>query len=680
MPDILKRLFSPPSFEDDSKTFQAYLLFVILWGLIFVPVPYVLYVIFNSPEELNRALLQTVIGELVNLFLFYLLHRGYVRAASLIQVGALWLFFTVTAITGSGVMGEGYLLGYPLVIVIAGILTSGRTTFGITMLSLVTGGLMVYAENNGILVPSHRANLTTTWVISLAIFPMGMILQYLSRKVVQNALKRASASEERYRLISGVTTDYTFATEVDPQGGVKLVWVAGAFENLTGYTFEEYIESGGWTKHLHPDDVEKDAQDMAELRQNRNVRSEIRTYTKSGEMRWGRISAHPIWDKETNSLKGIVGAVQDITHTKAAEEKLKQTMLQQSAILNGIPDTAWLKDKDSRYIEVNEQFARVVGLKAEEIIGRSDFEIWQKDFAEHYRTSDLEIMRTGQRIYMEETQIDGKGREYWVETIKTPIHNLEGEVVGTVGITREISDRKKAESEREALINELEAKNAELEQFTYTVSHDLKSPLVTITGFLAYLEQDARKGDFARLQQDVSRIQQAVDKMQSLLRDLLELSRIGRLMNPPTEFTFTELVSDALELVRGQIETENVSIVLEGMDDIQVTGDRTRLIEVIQNLVDNATKFMGPQTRRVIAIGSLKNEAEERVFYVRDNGIGIPPEFHERIFGLFNKLNSSTEGTGIGLTLVKRIIEVHGGHIWLESRPGKGSTFYFTLL
>lgn len=680
MPEILKRLFSPPSFEDDSKTFQAYLLFVILWGLIFVPVPYVLYVIFKTPEELNRALLQTAVGEIVNLFLFYLLYRGYVQAASLIQVSSLWLFFTITAITGSGVIGEGYLLGYPLVIVIAGILTNGRTTIGITMLSLFTGGLMVYAENTGILTPSHQADTTTTWVISLAVFPMGMILQYLSRKVVQNALKRASASEERYRLISGVTTDYTFATEVDSQGEIKLVWVAGAFEELTGYTFEEYLNSGGWISHLHPDDIEKDAQDLNALHQNKNIRSEIRTFTKSGELRWGRIFAHPVWDHEKSRLKGIVGAVQDITHTKAAEEKLKQTMLQQSAILNGIPDTAWLKDKDSRYIEVNEQFAQVVGLKAEEIIGRNDFDIWQKEFAEHYRTSDLEIMRTGQRIYMEETQIDGKGREYWVETIKTPIHNLEGEVVGTVGITREISDRKKSESERETLINELEAKNAELEQFTYTVSHDLKSPLVTITGFLSYLEQDARKGDFARLQQDVTRIQQAVDKMQSLLRDLLELSRIGRLMNPPTEFTFTELVSDALELVRGQIEAENVSIVLEGVDGVRVTGDRTRLIEVVQNLVDNATKFMGAQTRRVITIGSQKNETDERVFYVRDNGIGIKTEFHDRIFGLFNKLNSSTEGTGIGLTLVKRIIEVHGGRIWLESQPGKGSTFYFTLI
>jgi signal transduction histidine kinase len=318
-------------------------------------------------------------------------------------------------------------------------------------------------------------------------------------------------------------------------------------------------------------------------------------------------------------------------------------------------------------------------MKVEAIIGRSDFDIWQEDFAKRYRAGDFEVMRTGQRIYMEEVQADNTGREYWVETVKTPITNEEGEVIGTTGIAREITERKKAEAEREALITELETKNAELEQFTYTVSHDLKSPLVTIIGFLSYLERDARKGDFDRLKQDINRIQKAVDRMQNLLRDLLELSRIGRLINPPTEILFTDLVGEALELVRGQITEGNVTIELRDIEDIRVIGDHTRLIEVIQNLVDNAVKFMGPHPNRIITIGSTKNERDERIFYVKDNGIGIAPEYHERIFGLFNKLNANTEGTGIGLTLVKRIIEIHGGRIWLESQPAQGAAFYFTL-
>ncbi len=233
--------------------------------------------------------------------------------------------------------------------------------------------------------------------------------------------------------------------------------------------------------------------------------------------------------------------------------------------------------------------------------------------------------------------------------------------------------------ERQTLIAELESKNAELERFTYTVSHDLKSPLITIKGFLGFLEQDAANGDAQRLATDILRIADATDKMQRLLNELLELSRIGRLMNPPQLIPFGELVREALELVQGSIQAGEVEILVEqGLPEVH--GDRARLVEVLQNLLDNAVKFMGPQQGPRVEIGLRgQDESGKPVFFVRDNGIGIAAQFHERIFGLFNKLDSQTEGTGIGLSLVKRIIEVHGGRIWVESEPGKGTTFLFTL-
>jgi len=318
---FLRKIFTPPVFEEDTKTHQAYLLHMILWTLVFVPVPYVLYVTFKTPEASARAWIQAGVGEAVNVFLFFLLYRGYVRAASIIQVGAFWMFFTISAATGLGVHGEGYLLGYPLVIVIAGIITSERITFGITMLSLIAGALMVAAERQGVFIPTHAGDAMTTWVLSLAIFPMGMLLQYLSASTVQKVLQRASSSEERYRLISRVTTDYTFASEIDDEGEIKLIWVAGAFETLTGYTFEEYVATGGWLGHIHPDDVERDLLDMSALHQNKDVRSEIRTFAKNGEIRWERIFAHPVWDEEKNRLKGIVGAVQDVTSARVADSR-----------------------------------------------------------------------------------------------------------------------------------------------------------------------------------------------------------------------------------------------------------------------------------------------------------------------------------------------------------------------
>ena len=231
---------------------------------------------------------------------------------------------------------------------------------------------------------------------------------------------------------------------------------------------------------------------------------------------------------------------------------------------------------------------------------------------------------------------------------------------------------------RKELIAELESKNSELERFTYTVSHDLKSPLFTIRGFLGYLEQDALAGNLERMKSDMQRITDATEKMQRLLNELLELSRIGRLRNEPERIPFGDLAREAVELAQGYIMQRRVSVSIQpGLPE--VVGDRQRLLEVLQNLVDNAAKFMGNQHAPHIEIGQEGEENGNPVFFVRDNGIGIAPEYHERVFGLFNKLDVKSDGTGIGLALVKRIVEVHGGRIWVRSEAGAGSTFYFTL-
>ena len=231
---------------------------------------------------------------------------------------------------------------------------------------------------------------------------------------------------------------------------------------------------------------------------------------------------------------------------------------------------------------------------------------------------------------------------------------------------------------RKKLISELESKNTELEQFTYTVSHDLKAPLITINGFLGYLEEDVAAGDLDRVNRDSQRIQEAVGKMRLLLDQLLELSRIGRMMNPPEEVPFEELARDALENVHGSLEERDITVKLN-RNLPTVYGDRQRLAEVLQNLIDNAAKFMGEQSRPEIVIGQQGKENGLPVFFVKDNGIGIAPEHHNLVFDLFQRLDPKTDGTGIGLALVKRIVEYHGGKIWVDSEPGHGSTFCFTL-
>ena len=236
--------------------------------------------------------------------------------------------------------------------------------------------------------------------------------------------------------------------------------------------------------------------------------------------------------------------------------------------------------------------------------------------------------------------------------------------------------REKARQEREALIADLETKNAELEQFTYTVSHDLKSPLVTIKGFLGMVVRDLERQEYGRMGRDLARIDRATDKMHQLLEELLELSRIGRVANPPETIDFGDLTRDALTSVADD-DTAGLVHIADGLPS--VVGDRVRLREVLENLLSNALKFMGDQPHPRVEVG-CDIHREEVVFHVRDNGQGIDAPYLEKVFGLFERLHVDVDGTGVGLAIVRRIIEIHGGRIWVESAgAGQGSTFYFTI-
>ena len=225
---------------------------------------------------------------------------------------------------------------------------------------------------------------------------------------------------------------------------------------------------------------------------------------------------------------------------------------------------------------------------------------------------------------------------------------------------------------------QLQERNDELARFVYTVSHDLKSPLVTIKGFLGFLEEDARHQDTGRMERDLAYIRGAADKMARLLDELLELSRVGRKMNPFVETPLQAILQDAQALVAGQITARGVQVVVTS-EPVLLYGDRRRLVEVFQNLLDNAVKFMGDQPAPCVEIGARPQGADTVVF-VRDNGIGIDPRHQHKLFGLFEKLDPGAEGTGMGLALARRIVEVHGGRMWVESEgAGKGATFSFTM-
>lgn len=226
----------------------------------------------------------------------------------------------------------------------------------------------------------------------------------------------------------------------------------------------------------------------------------------------------------------------------------------------------------------------------------------------------------------------------------------------------------------------LDGEGTELDRFICTVSHDLRSPLIAVRGFIGLLRKDMEEGNRERMKRHMERIEAAVARMEDLLNDLIELTRIGLTENPYEEVSLGEVASETVELFSWRIKEGGITVEISP-DLPSVFADRQRIREVYQNLIENAVKFLGDQPEPRIEIG-MKEENGEKVYYVRDNGIGIDPRYREKIFGLFERLETEHEGAGIGLAIVKRIIELYGGAVWVESEgegKGKGSTFYFTL-
>jgi signal transduction histidine kinase len=252
----------------------------------------------------------------------------------------------------------------------------------------------------------------------------------------------------------------------------------------------------------------------------------------------------------------------------------------------------------------------------------------------------------------------------------------------------EVKQRKQAqvalrinEKKLQALLAELTAKNAELESFVYTVSHDLKTPIVTIEGFIGAFREDFSENISSVSEQYLNHMSNATQKMELLINELLNYSRIGRIEETKTEFSMNLAVQEAIATLGSQIEELGITLDVQ-MDLPPVYADRKRIEQAMYNILSNAVKYIGKNnTDPRINIGCTEQNGE-KTFWVRDNGIGIDEKYFEKIFLIFERLPSAkviAEGTGIGLAIVKRIIEHHGGRIWVTSELEKGSTFYFTV-
>lgn len=633
------------------------------------------------------------------------------------------------------------IVGLVVVLIAAGLMAGRRGTIIIGTSILLVVVVVGILETKGIIVNAFsQYNSADDYLVVALSIALVAILQWLVINQLNESIAKANTelternlieeklrvAENRYRNLVERIPAVVYVAEPGQNG--KWQYISPQVTALIGYTPEEWMSNQHfWYNQMHPDDRSKNMErENLALKAGSMPRLEYRLKTKDGRYIWIYDEGLFFVDAENQLL--VQGFMMDITARKIAEEELKKRITDLDAV-RGVSEALIAKtdlknlightgeqikttfsvsslfiallDTTSNVIYFPYYFdegspientplkfgkgmtSRVMEMKHPLLINENWIEVSAKHGAIYYDNhparSSLTVPlliedRAIGAISMQDMEIENAFTENDVRLLSIIAANLAVAIENT----RLQESLKRELTIQEKLISELELKNAELERFTYTASHDLKSPLITIRGFLGYLEQDARIGNFERLQSDVKRISEATEKMHILLNELLELSRVGRVINEPKQSPFSEIVKEALQRVEGQLQVRQIQVKV-GNDLPDVFGDTERLIEVIQNLVDNACKFMGDEKQPMIEIGVQKQE-NKNIFFVKDNGIGIEKKFHGKVFGLFDKLDPHSSGTGIGLALVKRIIEVHGGKIWIESQSNpSGTTFFFTL-
>ncbi len=729
----IKKFFSAPVFTDETLSRRAQLLsFIINLHLVIAGAIAVLYLsVFSGDAIFSLAALATCIPALG---MRVVLHRGRVSLAATLFIGFIALTMPLVAVIGKSSIASVSITAFQFItIVMAGLLLGGRGAMGFLIFTTVLNGVVLYAEAHAWYLATATLGHVEAWIIQVITYIAVAVLLWLANRLIRDSLAHAQQETEERR---AAEASLQLAVDAAHLG----TWTTDIATGKSVFSSRMIAIHGGQVPDpafsaIYPEDRERVRQAVASIQSGQQERYTIthRIVLPDGSERW--LDSYGLLSRDRAGKPGrVAGVVMDITERKQAEEKIQQR-LTELVTVNAVSQVA------ASQLELN-TLIEVTGEKLRKIQNVDSLYIALYD--SQSQLISFQYWRSHGRIVQAPQLTLGQGLTSWVITNRKPLIILQdfeqrGNELGVVhrnfsglpdtrprswiGLPMQVGEQvigvlsiqnfekefafseddirlwetiaanigvaiqnaqlytaaQQELTERKQLIAELEAKNAELERFTYTVSHDLKSPIITIGGFLGYLERDALAGDTERLRNDIARIQNATSKMKTLLDELLELSRIGRMMNPPEDVSFEDIVQQSLELASGRLDARHVRVTVAGNLPV-VHGDRARLIEVMQNLIDNAAKFMGDdQPEPHIEIGQLGEENGKPVFYVRDNGIGISPEFHEKIFGLFNKLDPNVEGTGVGLALAKRIVEFHGGRIWVESELGKGTTFYFTL-
>ena len=376
---------------------------------------------------------------------------------------------------------------------------------------------------------------------------------------------------------------------------------------------------------------------------------------------------------KNNIYKGHLWTYKDITLKKTYRSSLEKQKEKYSNIIANMNLGLIEVDKKDIILMANQSFCNMSGYKEDELLGKKAKKIFlNKQESKKNSIQNKKRLKGQSNSYELEVKIKNGNKKHWLIS-GAPNYNLNGEISGSIGIHLDITELKALELQKEKLLIELEKSNTELQEYAHIVSHDLKSPLRSLDALVNWIKEDNKPLFNTTTLEHFNLIESTLEKMESLISDILNYSSVGSDNSENINVDLSQLISDVKNLL---FIPDHITIRVTSALPV-IFGDHTKLQQLFQNLISNALKFIDKEK------GLVEINCEEQngyyLFSIKDNGIGIEDRFHNKIFKIFQTLNKSKNSTGIGLSIVKKIVELHYGTIWLESTLNKGTTFYFTL-
>ena len=488
----------------------------------------------------------------------------------------------------------------------------------------------------------------------------------------QDISDRKQAEKELRELNSAMQNAVEGISRLDIGG--RYVNVNRAYAHKCGYKPQEML-GREWPITVHPDDVEMLILAYQEMLTSGKVEVEARGVRKNGSFFYKQLTMVKACD-EQGTFNGHHCFMKDITERKLTERALQESEFKYRQIVELAEEGIWVIDGNARTTYANRAMARMLSYSELEMFGRSLFDFMEA--GEKQKALDNVERRKQGISEKHEFKFKTKdGKDIWTYMSTNPVMDEKGNLLSCCALVYNITDRKKSDQQMLQLTEDLKRSNQELEQFAYVASHDLQEPLRAVTSYTQLLAQRYQGNLDEKADKYINYIVDGATRMQQLINDLLAYSRLGTQGKKFELADCNAAVQQSLRNLQIAIAEKKAAITCDAMPTVM--ADESQLVQLFQNLIANSIKFCR-QDIPLIDIAARRRE-NEWLFYVRDNGIGIDPEYADRIFIIFGRLHGRREypGTGIGLAMCKRIVERHGGRIWVESQEGKGATFCFTI-